>query len=78
MSIDRHAPLGDLAGLYVAVMNVLEGASAPQAQAVLSMAILMTGEHMGLDGPDLIAWIEQTGDSAKAVASNRPARRSSG
>ncbi|MEO8757079.1 MAG: hypothetical protein ABI398_04920 [Devosia sp.] len=58
----------ELADLYVAVMRALDGVTAPRAQAVLSMAVLMTGEHMSLAGADLIAWIDQTANTAKAIA----------
>lgn len=76
MPIDDDSPLDELTRLYVAVMDALDGASPRRAQAALSMAVLMTGEHNGLEGADLLAWIDQTGDSAKTIVRNLPARRS--
>ena len=75
MSTDDQSPLAELTGLYTAVMAALDGASAHRAQAALSMAVLMTGEHMGLEGPELIAWIDQTSNGAKAIVRSLPARR---
>jgi hypothetical protein len=75
MPTDTDSPLDELSRLYLAVMDALDGVSPRRAQAALSMAVLMTGEHNGLEGPELLAWIDQTSNSAKTIAHNLPARR---
>ena len=75
MARDDLSPLDELSGLYLAMMDALDGAAPRRAQAALSMAILMTGEHAGLEGNELIAWIDQTCDAAKAIVNALPARR---
>ncbi len=75
MPPEDDSPLDELGRLYVAVMDALDGASPRRAQAALSMAVLMTGEYNGLEGPDLLAWIDQTSNSAKTIVRNLPARR---
>ncbi len=67
MPADDENPIDELARLYVGVMDALDGASIRRAQAALSMAVLMTGEHNGLAGEELLAWIDQTTASAKAI-----------
>ena len=67
MPTDDENPIDELARLYAGVMDALDGASAHRVQAALSMALLMTGENTGLAGEDLLAWIDQTSNSAKAI-----------
>ena len=57
----------EVTGLYVGVMRALEGASTAAAQSALAMALLMTGEQLGLEGRDLADWIDETANDAKAV-----------
>lgn len=75
MPPDDDNPLDELSRLYVAVMDALDGASPLRAQAALSMAVLMTGEYNGLQGAELLAWIDQTSNGAKTIVRNLPVRR---
>lgn len=65
--IDNEALAQEVIGIYVGVMRALEGASMAAAQSALAMAMLMTGEHLGLTGKDLADWIDETANDAKAV-----------
>ena len=65
----------EITRLYLGLMQTLDGASLPAIRSALAMAMLMTGENSGLDGPDLLDWIEQTGNEAKAVISRSPTPR---
>ena len=67
MPADDESPIDELTRLYIGVMDALDGASPRRMQAALSMAVLMTGEHNGLAGEELMAWIDQTTDGAKAI-----------
>ncbi len=64
----------EITTLYLGLMQALAGASLPSIRSALAMAVLMTGENSGLDGDDLVEWIDQTGDEAKAAlgAPNAP------
>ncbi|MBI4922996.1 MAG: hypothetical protein HY834_14725 [Devosia nanyangense] len=65
--IDRETLAQEVTSIYVGVMRALEGASTAAAQSALAMAMLMTGEHLGLEGKDLADWIDETANDAKAV-----------
>ncbi|RYE09964.1 MAG: hypothetical protein EOP22_06845 [Hyphomicrobiales bacterium] len=65
----------EITTLYLGLMAALAGASLPAIRSALAMAVLMTGENSGLDGDDLVAWIDQTGDEAKAVLGSPHAPR---
>lgn len=61
----------EIAGIYIGLMETLDGASLPAARSALAMATLMTGENAGLTGDDLVEWIDQTCNEAR-VALGRP------
>ena len=68
MPDDPQEPLSlEVSCLYIEVMQALEGASTAAVRSTLAMAILMTGEHLGLTGQALADWIDETGDNAKAA-----------
>jgi hypothetical protein len=53
--------------LYLRLMRALDGASLPAVRSALAMAMLISGENSGLSGEELLDWIDQTGNEAKAV-----------
>ena len=69
MSDDPHSETlsFEVSCVYVEVMQALEGASTAATRSALAMAVLMTGEHLGLTGQALIDWIDETGNNAKAA-----------
>jgi hypothetical protein len=60
-----HSP--EVMRLYLRLMRALDGASLPAVRSALAMAVLISGENSGLSGEELLDWIEQTGNEAKAV-----------
>jgi hypothetical protein len=69
---DSTAFVSEVSDLYAGIMAALEGASTNAVRAALSMAVVMSGENIGLSGPDLLDWIEDTGADAKlALAGQR-------
>ncbi len=65
----------EITRLYLGLMQTLDGASLPAVRSALAMAMLMTGENSGLEGSDLLDWIDQTGNEARAVIGRSPAPR---
>jgi hypothetical protein len=61
----------EITTLYLGLMQALDGASLSAVRSALAMAVLMTGENSGLGGEDLLEWIDQTGNEAKAVLSHQ-------
>ena len=67
MSSDQPDHSLEITTLYLGLMQALDGASLPAVRSALAMAVLMTGENSGLGGADLVDWIDETGNEAKAV-----------
>jgi hypothetical protein len=73
--MDDDGVFAEIGDLYSAIMAALDGASADTAQSALAMAILMTGEYGGLEGPALLAWIDETATAARIAAHRMPSQR---
>lgn len=65
----------EITTLYLGLMQALDGASLPAIRSALAMAVLMIGENSGLGGDDLVDWIDETGNEAKAVLGHPPPPR---
>lgn len=65
----------EITRVYLGLMQALDGASLPAVRSALAMALLMTGENSGLAGAELLDWIEQTGEEARAVIAHSSAPR---
>jgi|GEM_PF-3844284 len=72
--MDDDGVFAEIGDLYSAIMEALDGASADSAQSALAMAILMTGEYGGFEGPALLAWIDDTAAAARIAAHRLPPR----
>ncbi len=69
---DHTAFVSEVSDLYADIMSTLEGASTGAIRAALSMAVVMSGESIGLSGDALVDWIEDTGADAKLALAGRP------
>jgi predicted amino acid-binding ACT domain protein len=68
---DNTAFVREVSDLYADIMTTLEGASSNAIRAALSMAVVMSGENIGLSGSALVDWIEETGEDAKLALNGR-------
>ena len=75
---ETTAFVSEVSDLYADIMGRLEGASTDAIRAALSMAVVMSGENIGLRGTALLDWIDETGEDAKLALSARRRRLPAG
>jgi hypothetical protein len=57
----------EVTAVYIGIMSALEGASISSIQSALAAAAVMTGERLGLEGQDLVDWIDTIALRAQAA-----------